>query len=1203
MTGWAFWIDRGGTFTDIVARTPAGALRVRKLLSENPDAYADAAVHGIGEVMAAEGDPDGRIDEVKLGTTVATNALLERKGEPTALAITRGFADLLRIGHQARPRLFDLDIRLPEPLAARVIEIDERVMADGSTRRPLDIAAARRDLGAAYADGFRALAIVLMHAWRAPAHEIALAALAREIGFTQVSASHAVSPLMKIVPRGETTVVDAYLSPPLRAYVDRVRAALPAGAPLAFMQSNGGLVEAARFRARDAVLSGPAGGVVGMATTALAAGCDKAIGLDMGGTSTDVSHFAGEYERVLEATVGGARLQAPMMSLDTVAAGGGSICRWDGARLRVGPQSAGADPGPACYRRGGPLTVTDCNLMLGRILPEAFPAVFGSSGGEPLDAAAARARLDETLTAMGEAGRDLTPERLAEGFLAMAVDEMTRAIRRISTERGHDLSTYALIAFGGAGGQHACAVADALGMDRVLISPIAGVLSAFGIGQADRRSLARQGVEMPLAGAEARIAAAFVRLESELREEAGPPADGVVRRFERHMHLRFNDSDAALRLPAAGPAGMAERFHEAHARRFAFDRPEAAIVVEAVEVELIDAAPPLAVALAQDAPRGEPTEGLMFVDGRWRPARVLPRASLPAGEILVGPAVVHDPSTTTFVAPGWTARRRPDTGDLVMERGKAPGMRSARKAAEPVRVELFANLFMSIAEQMGAALRATARSVNIKERLDFSCAVFDAAGRLIANAPHMPVHLGSMGNSVRQVTEMARRRGEPLADGDVHALNNPYGGGTHLPDITVVMPLFEERGARRIAFVAARGHHADVGGVTPGSMPPHSRRIEEEGVLLDSLRIIHRGVFDEAAVRAALAAGPWPARDPEQNLGDIRAQIAACARGAAELRRACAAHGEATVVAFMDRVIAAATAATRNLLGRLESGAFTCAADEGWAVRVAVSVDKQARTATIDFTGADAQLASNFNAPPSIARAASLYVLRCLLDDDIPLNDGCLAPVTIVNPSGSLLNPLWPAAVAAGNVETSQMIVDALFGAVGALAAAQGTMNNLTFGDETRQYYETICGGAGAGPGFDGASAVQTHMTNSRLTDPEVLESRFPVIVEAFAIRRGSGGEGRWRGGDGVTRRLRFLEPMTVSLLANRRRVPPFGLAGGGPGSLGRDWIERSGGGVEPLSARATVKVRGGDLLVIETPGGGGYGAAAEATREASSLA
>jgi 5-oxoprolinase (ATP-hydrolysing) len=1191
---WSFWIDRGGTFTDIVAEAPSGDVVVEKLLSENPRRYDDAATHGIRLLMEryGEGRPTA-IREVKLGTTVATNALLERKGDPTVLAITAGFADLLRIGHQARPRIFDRRIELPSQLYGRTVEVAERLGPDGGVLTPLDLAAAGTDLAAARDAGFRSVAIVLMHAYRNPAHELALEALALRLGFDQVSTSHRVSALMKIVGRGDTTVVDAYLSPPLRRYVQGVAASLGPGAPLSFMQSNGGLAAAAAFRGRDAVLSGPAGGVVGMVEVARGAGFAKVIGFDMGGTSTDVSHYAGAYERVTDTTVAGVRLQTPMMSIHTVAAGGGSICRFDGARLRVGPQSAGANPGPACYRRGGPLTVTDCNVMLGKLRPEFFPPVFGPDGNLPIDAEVVEARFSEVADEVAAAtGRRLTAQALAQGFVAIAVDNMAHAIKRVSVARGYDLAEYALVSFGGAGGQHACLVADALGMTSIVISPLAGVLSAYGIGQAEHRSLAHRAIERELADAGEAVSRAVAEAEAQLLAEAGRSAEGE-RRFERRVHLKHKGADTTIALDLGSFAELEPAFQAAYAQRYAFTMPGAVIVVESVEVELIESQPRTeSRALADDAatPRDR-AEAEVWTDGLARRAQILDRAGLATGDAVAGPAIIFDATGTTVVEPHWSAQVR-ETGDLVLTRtGAAARPAAASDAADPVRLEVFANLYMAIAEQMGVALQSTAYSVNIKERLDFSCAIFDGAGALVANAPHMPVHLGSMGDSVRTVIVATEARGEPLRPGDVYALNNPYAGGTHLPDITVVMPLFDDAGERRLCFLAARGHHADVGGLTPGSMPPMSHSIAEEGVLIDSVRIVRNGRFDEASVRAMMTTGPYPARNVAQNIGDLRAQVAACARGAGELRRAFAEHGEGVVMAYMNHVQANAADAVRNLLSRLGGGAFRYEADDGWSVHVEIGVDREARTAVVDFTGTSGELASNFNAPPSIARAATLYVVRTLLDDDIPMNDGCLAPITIINPKGSLLNPHPPAAVVAGNVETSQVVTDALYGATGALAAAQGTMNNFTFGDARVQYYETICGGAGAGPGFDGADAVHTHMTNSRLTDPEVIEARFPVLVERFAIRRGSGGVGRWRGGDGVIRKVRFLEPMTASILSNRRRVPPFGLDGGAPGAVGRNYILRADGRREDLPACASVDVGPGDVFVIETPGGGGFGA------------
>ncbi len=1191
--GWSFWVDRGGTFTDIVAETPTGELVVEKLLSEDPERYDDAATEGIRRLVERQGEGGpAPIREVKLGTTVATNALLERKGDPTVLAITAGFADLLRIGHQARPDIFARRIVLPSQLYGRTVEIAERLGAGGEILAPIDLAAAERDLAAARDAGFRSVAIVLMHAYRNPEHELALEALASRLGFDQVSTSHRVSPLMKIVGRGDTTVVDAYLSPPLRRYVRGVAASIGDAAPLSFMQSNGGLAPAAAFRGRDAVLSGPAGGVVGMVAVARAAGFGKVIGFDMGGTSTDVSHYAGAYERVIDTTIAGVRLQTPMMNIHTVAAGGGSICRFDGARLRVGPQSAGANPGPACYRRGGPLTVTDCNVMLGKLRPAFFPPLFGPHGDLPIDADVVGARLAEVADAVAAAtGRRLTTQALAEGFIAIAVDNMAHAIKRVSVAKGYDLTEYALVSFGGAGGQHACLVADALSMTTIVVSPLAGVLSAYGIGQAEHRSLAHRAIERQLSEAEAAVSLAVAEAEAQLLSGA---AAGGERRFERRVHLKHKGGDTTIAVDLTAFTDLEPAFQAAYAQRYAFTMPGAVIVVESVEVELIESRPPAGsrAASPRTAAPSNPREAEVWMDGAARRTRILDRSGLAPGDVVPGPAIIFDATGTTVVEPHWSAHVR-QSGDLVLTRTHAAvRAAAAADAADPVRLEVFANLYMAIAEQMGVSLQSTAYSVNIKERLDFSCAIFNPGGALVANAPHMPVHLGSMGDSVRAVIAATEARGDALRPGDVYAVNNPYAGGTHLPDITVVMPLFDARDARRLCFLAARGHHADVGGLTPGSMPPMSHSIAEEGVLIDSVRIVREGRFDEAAVRAMMTTGIYPARNVIQNIGDLRAQVAACARGASELRRAFAEHGEAVVMAYMDHVQANAAEAVRNLLSRLDGGAFRYEADDGWSVQVEIDVDREAKTAVVDFTGTSDELASNFNAPPSIARAAVLYVLRTLLDDDIPMNDGCLAPITIVNPKGSLLNPHPPAAVVAGNVETSQVVTDALYGAAGALAAAQGTMNNFTFGDDRVQYYETICGGAGAGPGFDGADAVHTHMTNSRLTDPEVIEVRFPVLVDAFSIRRGSGGEGRWRGGDGVIRKVRFLEPMTAAILSNRRRVPPFGLEGGGAGALGQNYVLRAAGAREDLPACASVEVGRGDVFVIETPGGGGFGAA-----------
>ncbi|WP_086607144.1 hydantoinase B/oxoprolinase family protein [Erythrobacter donghaensis] len=1177
---WRFAVDRGGTFTDVVATTPDGQLVTAKLLSENPGHYADAASEAVRRLMAQYGD--GPVAELRIGTTVATNALLERKGERLALAITRGFADALRIGTQARPDIFARHIVLPEQLPARVVEIEERVAADGTVLRALDEAAARAAFEGLRAEGFDALAIVLMHGWQYRAHEARLAEIARETGFAQVSVSHEVAPLIRLIPRGDTTVVDAYLSPVLRRYTDQLAASLPATGALRFMQSNGGLAEVGAFRGKDAILSGPAGGVVGMVAACEPLGHNRLIGFDMGGTSTDVAHYAGAVELTGDSVVAGVRVAAPMMQIHTVAAGGGSICRFDGARFRVGPESAGADPGPACYRKGGPLTVTDCNLFLGRIDPAFFPAVFGPDGDEPLDPEAARARLEEVAAALPEP-RSL--EAIAEGFLAIAIDNMAAAIRKISVARGHDVTTYALACFGGAGGQHACRVADALGMETVLVHPLAGMLSAYGIGLAPVKAIREVSLMRPLGESFAKeLAALEEQARSDLLDQ-GIAAEAI--RTELRARLRFAGSDSLLAIPCDEAAAMDAAFRRLHRERFGYSDAEGTIIVEALSVEARGRSGGLAGAAGLPATTAEVAA---MLPGDWP---VVARTALKPGETVAGPALIIDPGSTTVVEEGWQARLADESSLVLTRTAPLARERAAGTAVDPVRLEIFNNLFMAIAEEMGVVLQSTATSVNIKERLDFSCALFDASGALIANAPHIPVHLGSMGDSIARVIEArgAARDGRGFRRGDAYVLNDPYRGGTHLPDITVIVPVFYgDAGEEPDAFVAARGHHADIGGIAPGSMPPESRTIADEGVLIDNLLMVDKGRFCEAAIRAALATAQFPARNPDRNLSDLRAQLAACTRGAELLAGAAREHGAEVLAAYMNHVLANAEESVRRLLSGLEDGAFAYPMDNGAQVQVAIRIDRQDRSAVFNFTGTSDQLPDNFNAPRSITRAAALYVLRTLIDDAIPMNDGCLRPVTLIVPEGSMLNPRPGAAVVAGNVETSQVVTDALFAATGRLAPSQGTMNNFTFGNEAHQYYETICGGSGAGPDHDGTSAVQTHMTNSRLTDPEILETRLPVRLDEFAIRRGSGGAGRHCGGDGVVRRVTFLEAMRANMLANRRKVPPRGLAGGGDPAPGRNWIERAGGTREDLGATGSAAMQPGDTFVILTPGGGGFG-------------
>ncbi len=1203
MSGWQFWIDRGGTFTDIVAKSPAGDLSVHKLLSDSPEHYEDAAIEGIRRILgvgAGEPLPADAIDAIKMGTTVATNALLERKGEPTVLTITEGFGDALRIGYQQRPELFARRIVLPEPVYGRVVEIAERIAADGRITRPLDERQARADFAQAHEEGFRAIAVVLVHAYRVADHERRLGEIAREVGFTQVSLSHQVAPLIKIVGRGDTTVVDAYLSPILRRYVERI-AVQTGDARLMFMQSNGGLVDALRFQGKDAILSGPAGGVVGAVKTAALAGFDKLIGFDMGGTSTDVTHYAGALERSFETVVAGARIKAPMMAIHTVAAGGGSLLKFERGKFRVGPESAGANPGPACYRRGGPLAVTDANLVTGKLQPELFPAVFGPHADEALDARAARAGFAALAAEIeAETGARYAIEELAHGAAMIANDNMANAIKEISIEKGYDLQGYTLVCFGGAGGQHACAVADALGMTRVMVHPFASVLSAYGIGLADVRVLHQRSVERPLDDA---LVARLDGVERELAEavraelRAQRIEDGRIRTQTR-VHIRYEGTVTALEVAMGDAAALRRAFEAEHRSRYGFVVEARPLVVEQLDVEgigtveEIDEPEQALVPTLADAQARPMREIEMFTAAapqlpaqRWT-APVYDRARLTPGDEIEGPALICGETTTVVVEPEWRAGVN-GRDHLVLER-RMPIERQAAIGTEsdPIMLEIFNNLFMTIAEQMGVTLQNTAFSVNVKERLDFSCAVFDPAGGLVANAPHMPVHLGSMSESVRAVL---RARGASLKPGDAVALNNPYNGGTHLPDITVIMPVFGRDGGL-VFLTGARAHHADIGGITPGSMPPDSVHIDQEGVLFDDFTLLEEGRLKEAELRALLASGPYPARNPDHNVADLQAQIAACHKGAHAILEMVDQFGLEVVQAYMRHVQANAAEQVRRVLEKLPDGAFVYPDDLGHEIHVEVTVDRANRRAKVDFTGTSPQQANNFNCPAAVTRAAVLYVFRTLVDADIPLNEGCLEPLDLVIPAGSLINCAWPAACCAGNVETSQWITDTLMGALRVQAGAQGTMNNVTYGNARYQNYETICGGSGAGPDHDGTSAVHTHMTNSRLTDPELLEHRFPLTLAYHRINHGSGGRGRHKGGDGTERKLVFNEAMEAIVLANRRTVPPFGLDGGAPGAVGRQWIERADGTIEAMGGRDRRRVEPGDALVVQTPAGGGYG-------------
>ncbi len=1219
---WEFWIDRGGTFTDIVAKRPDGQLVIHKVLSEH-DAYSDAPCQGIREILGIptnEPIPGELISAVKMGTTVATNALLERKGERTVLVITKGFRDALRIGYQNRPDIFAREIVLPEMLYEQAIEVNERYNAHGEELQPVDEAPLIAQLQQAYDSGIRSCAIALMHGYRYPKHEQQIAEIARKIGFTQISVSHQVSPLMKLVSRGDTTVVDAYLSPILRRYVDRVAGQLShnqsqhSAPTLMFMKSNGGLTDAQKFQGKDSILSGPAGGIVGAVKTSKMAGFDKIITFDMGGTSTDVAHYNGEYEREFETEIAGVRLRTPMMSIHTVAAGGGSILFFDGSRYRVGPESAGANPGPACYRQGGPLTVTDCNVMLGKIQPQFFPKVFGKNGNLPLDGEIVREKFNQLAREIeAKTGSYSTPEQVAAGFLAIAVENMANAIKKISLQRGYDVSEYTLCCFGGAGGQHACQIAETLGMKQVFIHPYAGVLSAFGMGLADVRVIQQRAIEAPLSPELlSKLPQVFQELAAQGKQEitnTDNRQSTEVQKFQvwPKVQLKYQGTDSSLMVNfAENLATMQAEFEAAHQQRYGFIQPEKALIVEAVSVELVELMDtpedPIVFRRSPEPPSPIATVQ-MYVGDRWQDTPVFQRDMLQPGDTITGPGIIIEATGTNVIAPNWQAKITDKnhlilTKQTVVESSPVPATTTNVTAKpDPVMLEIFNNLFRAIAEQMGITLQNTASSVNIKERLDFSCAIFDRHGQLVANAPHIPVHLGSMSESVKA---LIKDKNNTLQPGDVYISNNPYNGGTHLPDITVITPVFLTESSQKTAapsaapifYLASRGHHADIGGITPGSMPPHSTSVEQEGILLDNFQLVSGGKFQETKLREKLNSGDYPARNPDQNIADLQAQVAANKRGIQELENMVKHFGLETVQAYMEYVQDNAEASVRRVINVLKDGEFTYQMDAGGTIKVKVTLDKTTRSAKIDFTGTSAQQNSNFNAPAAVCKAAVLYVFRTLVDDNIPLNAGCLKPLEIIIPEGCMLNPQYPAAVVAGNVETSQVIVDALYGALGVMAASQGTMNNFTFGNDKYQYYETICGGSGAGQTFNGTDAVHTHMTNSRLTDPEVLEWRFPVILEKFAIRENSGGQGKYRGGNGVMRCLRFQEKMTAGILSNHRVISPFGLNGGGDGSVGKNYVQRGDGTVEKLDSTGTVQMYPGDMFIIETPGGGGYGLA-----------
>jgi 5-oxoprolinase (ATP-hydrolysing) len=1204
---WQFWIDRGGTFTDIVALTPHGKIIIHKLLSENPERYQDAAIQGIREVMGIAANqpiPTDEIEAVKMGTTVATNALLERKGERVVLVITKGFGDALRIGYQNRPDIFAREIILPEMLYERVIEVEERHDAQGHELMPVNLSQVERDLQLAYNAGIRSCAIVLLHGYRYPQHEQQIEAVASQIGFGQISVSHKVSPLMKLVSRGDTTVVDTYLSPILRRYVNQVASQISGGGArginqqpstkLMFMQSNGGLADANSFQGKDSIVSGPAGGVVGAVKTSQLAGFDKIISFDMGGTSTDVAHFAGEYERSWETEIAGVRFRTPMMSIHTVAAGGGSICQFDGSRYRVGPESAGANPGPAAYGRGGPLTITDCNVMVGKLQAEFFPQVFGKNANSPLDVEVVKQKFAQFREEIAD-GRSC--EEIASGFLAIALEKMANAIKKISLQRGYDVSEYTLCCFGSAGGQHACLIAESLGIKQIFIHPYAGVLSAYGIGLAEIRILKQKAVEAYL------NFDLIPQLESIFNELAYQCKQELRRQQTEHLqklilvnkaYLKYEGTDFSLIVDFADVPTMIEQFEQLYQQRYGFIVPDKKMIVEQVSVELIYptyTGKETIVKIKTKLPPQPVTKISLYTNHNWYDTPVFKREELQAGALISSPALIIEPTGNNVIEPGWQAEID-SLNNLILTRtnNRQPSTINQQPSTikkDPVLLEIFNNLYRFIAEQMGTTLQNTSYSVNIKERLDFSCAIFDREGQLVANAPHIPVHLGSMSESV---ASLIKAKGKQLQPGDVYMLNNPYNGGTHLPDVTVITPVFINNYSQPVFYVGSRGHHADIGGITPGSMPPDSKNITEEGVLIDNFQLVKRGQFREKELKELLTNTTYPVRNYHQNLADLQAQIAANEKGVQELHRMVGHYGLETVKAYMTYVQENAEECVRRVIDVLKNGRFTCELDNGAKIKVTITINQENRSATIDFTDTSEQLDNNFNAPTAVCKAAVIYVFRSLVNDDIPLNAGCLKPLKIIIPEGCMLNPTYPAPVVAGNVETSQNLTDCLYGALGVMAASQGTMNNFTFGNEKYQYYETICGGSGAGFNYHGTDAIHTHMTNSRLTDPEVLEWRFPIILESFSIRRNSGGKGLYKGGNGVIRRLRFLESMTAAILSSRRVISPFGLNGGEAGKVGKNYVERKDRKREELASTAVVEMNPGDVFIVETPGGGGYG-------------
>ncbi len=1219
---WRFAVDRGGTFTDIVGIAPGGALHTGKLLSVS-DTYEDAGVEGIRRMLnIAPGErlDASVIDVLRIGTTVATNALLERKGEPTALCTTAGFEDLLAIGNGARPELFNLKVEKPPPLYSLVEGVRETVDARGRVIAPLDIGGAEKTLERIRKSGFDNLAIVLKHSWKNPAHEQLLGRIALEkAGFRHVILSHEVMPLLNFLKRGQTTMIEAYLGPVLFAYAQTLKR-LVGEVAIEFMQSSGGLVDANLLKAKDTILSGPAGGVIGFSSIAKRLEIPQSIGFDMGGTSTDVSRYDGAYNHVFESSIDGVPFHTDMLDVETVASGGGSILTFDGERLRTGPESAGSDPGPACYGLGGPLTVTDANMLLGRIVPEFMPRTFGKTRDRMPDIEAAR-KLFTALTERieRETGISYSPPELAAGFLRVANETMCRAMKKISVARGYDIRRHALVSFGGAASQHACDIANLLDIGTVVVPLHSSVLSAYGIAVADRTERTVRAVMRPLTADLPRTLLGAAKTSALPVIHTLRSASGTEPLTTVSLDMRPRGADTWLPIPCASGTGDTIVFKSAGEIRRAFEREYLARFGfrpddPAPEVVNMRTETRIATSLAPDEfDRDTPTRQVrkseavfsrpVWIDSGFEQVPVFDRTRLSPGDCIDGPAMIADDQLTLLVQKGFAARVDGREA-VVLENKNGPTEAGAHEAEafagpDPVMLEVCNNLFMNVAEQMGHTLSNTAHSVNMKERHDFSCALFDGKGNLVSNAPHIPVHLGAMEATVRHIIDENR---SGMREGDMYLANDPHRGGSHLPDMTIVTPFFSDGGPPAF-FLANRGHHADIGGIRPGSMPPSSRSIEDEGVVIGNFLLVRGGRLREREVRRLLSSGPYPARNIEERLSDLKAQVAANNRGVTELQRIMARYGRDVVERYMRYIQDNARRAMQRALGNIagESGFFHSGfedrMDNGAKIAVSITVrteqGKKPR-ALIDFTGTSPEDPGNINAPQAVTRAAVLYVLRGLIEEDIPLNAGCLEPVEILVPGGSLLNPSNRAAVAVGNVETSQRIVDVLLGALGKAAASQGTMNNLLFGrpdDSGGQYYETIPGGSGALEGHCGASGVQVHMTNTRITDPEVLEERFPeVAVTGFSLRRCSGGAGRWRGGDGVRRALLFNTPMQVTVISERRKASPFGLDGGKPGMRGVNRLIAEDGREIRLEGRVDRIVEPGETIVIETPGGGGYG-------------